>query len=115
MSEVIMRILLIGGTGFIGLRVLRHLHDEGHELMVFHRGQMENLLPPAIRQVLGDRRALRSFVTAFREFSPQVALDVIPYSERDGKELMQTLRGIAERVVALSSQDVYRAYGVFTR
>lgn len=36
-----MRILVIGGTGFIGARVLRHLHVEGHEVMVFHRGQTE--------------------------------------------------------------------------
>jgi nucleoside-diphosphate-sugar epimerase len=110
-----MRVLLIGGTGFIGVRVLRRLHDEGHELMVFHRGQTEYPLPPAIRQVLGDRRALPSFVTTFRHFSPQVVLDVIPYSEQDALELMQTLRGITERAVALSSQDVYRAYGIFTR
>jgi uncharacterized protein YbjT (DUF2867 family) len=34
-----MRVLVIGGTGFIGARVLRKLIDEGHEAMVFHRGQ----------------------------------------------------------------------------
>jgi nucleoside-diphosphate-sugar epimerase len=110
-----MRILVIGGTGFIGARVLRHLLDQGHEVMVFHRGQTETSLPPAIQQILGDRRALPSFAARFRQFSPQVALDVIPYSEQDALTLVQTLRGITERVVALSSQDVYRAYGVFTR
>ncbi len=44
-----------------------------------------------------------------------MALDVIPYSEQDALTLMQTMRGITDRVVALSSQDVYRAYGIFTR
>jgi nucleoside-diphosphate-sugar epimerase len=109
-----MRILIIGGTGFIGIGVLRQLHDEGHELMVFHRGQAEASLPPAVQQVSGDRRELKTFVPIFRHFSPQVALDVIPYSERDALELLQTLRVITDRVVALSSQDVYRAYGIFT-
>src|SRR5262249_35221771 len=52
---------------------------------------------------------------AFRQFSPQVTLDVIPYSEQDALTLMRTLRGISGRVVVLSSQDVYRAYGLFTR
>jgi uncharacterized protein YbjT (DUF2867 family) len=36
-----MRILMIGGTGSIGAHVLRHLLDEGHEVLVFHRGQTE--------------------------------------------------------------------------
>jgi nucleoside-diphosphate-sugar epimerase len=110
-----MRILVIGGTGFIGARVLRHLLDEGHKVMVFHRGQTETSLPPTIERIIGDRRALPSFAARFRQFSPQVTLDVIPYSEQDALELMQTLRGITERVAALSSQDVYRAYGLFTR
>jgi nucleoside-diphosphate-sugar epimerase len=110
-----MRILVIGGTGFIGARVLHYLIDEGHEVMVFHRGQTETALPPTIQYVYGDRRALPSFAEAFRRFSPQVTLDIIPYSDQDALTLMQALRGITERVVALSSQDVYRAYGLFTR
>jgi nucleoside-diphosphate-sugar epimerase len=110
-----MRILVIGGTGFIGARVLCRLVDQRHEVMVFHRGQTETSLPPTLRHVYGDRSALPSFGAAFRQFSPQVTLDVIPYSEQDALTLIQTLRGITERVVALSSQDVYRAYGIFTR
>jgi nucleoside-diphosphate-sugar epimerase len=109
-----MRILVIGGTGFIGARVLRHLLDEGHEVMVFHRGQTGTSLPPTIQHILGDRRSLPSFAAEFWQFSPQVALDVTPYSEQDALTLVQTLRGVTERVVALSSQDVYRAYGLFT-
>lgn len=110
-----MRILVIGGTGFIGAHVLRHLLDKGHEVLVFHRGQTETSLAPPIQHVFGDRRTLPAFTAKFRQFSPHVTLDVIPYSEEDTLTLMQTLRGITGRVVALSSQDVYRAYGLFTR
>jgi nucleoside-diphosphate-sugar epimerase len=110
-----MRILVIGGTGFIGAHTVRYLLDEGHEVMVFHRGQTATSLPPTIQHILGDRRALPAFASTFRQFSPQVALEVIPYSEQDALTLMQTLRGITGRVVAIGSQDVYRAYGIFTR
>ncbi len=55
------------------------------------------------------------FAARFRQFSPEATLDVIPYSERDTLTLIETLRDITGRVVALSSQDVYRAYGLFTR
>src|SRR5262245_470936 len=110
-----MRILMIGGTGFIGAHVLRCLLDRGHEVMVLHRGETETSLPPETRQIFGDRHALQSFAGTFRQFSPQVTLDIIPYSEQDALMLIQIMRGISERVVAISSQDVYRAYGLFTR
>ncbi len=110
-----MRTLVIGGTGFIGAHVLRHLLDEGHEVMVFHRGQTETSLPPAIQHIFGKQDALPAFAAKLRQFSPQVTLNVIPYSERDALTLIETLRDITGRVVALSSQDVYRAYGLFTR
>src|SRR5215468_5184332 len=103
-----MRILVIGGTGFIGAHVLRHLLDKGHEVMVFHRGQTETSSAAPIQYIFGDRRTLPAFTAKFRQFSPQVTLDVIPYSEADTMTLTQTLRGITGRVVALSSQDVYR-------
>lgn len=110
-----MRILVIGGTGFIGAHVLRHLFDEGHEVMVFRHGQTGTPLPPTIQQVFGDRSALSTFAARFRQFSPEATLDVIPYSERDALTLIETLRGSTGRAVALSSQDVYHAYGLFTR
>ncbi len=36
-----MRILLLGGTGFIGPFVARRLSAEGHEVTLFHRGQTQ--------------------------------------------------------------------------
>jgi len=40
-------------------------------------------------------------------------LDFILSSDRQAKQLMDSFHGIARRVVALSSMDVYRAWGVF--
>jgi len=36
---------------------------------------------------------------------------MIPATEQDAQEVMSTFRGVARRVVAISSQDVYRAFG----
>jgi len=41
-----MRILVLGGTGFIGPWVVRRLHEWGHEVTVCHRGKTEADLPP---------------------------------------------------------------------
>jgi nucleoside-diphosphate-sugar epimerase len=111
-----MKILVIGGTsGFIGTRVIRKLVADGHEVAVFHRGQTNTDLPPGVRRILGDRQRLADFRAEFKRFAPQVVLDNYLRFEPEAVALMQTFRGLAERVVAVSSQDVYRTYGILWR
>lgn len=48
-----MRVLVIGGTRFIGAHTVRRLHDAGAEVTVFHRGRSANpILPADIEHVL---------------------------------------------------------------
>ena len=106
-----MRILVIGGTGFSGPHVVRRLNELGHELLLYHRGQVEADLPDGIRHVHGDRWHLDGATEELTRFAPQIVLDMIPRNEQDAWAVVSLFKGIARRVVALSSQDVYRAYG----
>ncbi len=106
-----MRILIIGGTGFIGPYVVRRLSEAGHAVAVFNRGQTQADLPDGVARIPGDRQLLSSFSTDFKRFAPQVVLDMFALTEQDARTVMSTFGGIAQRVVAISSQDVYRAYG----
>src|SRR3712207_4309720 len=111
-----MNILVIGGTGgFIGTRAARKLAAAGPAVTVFHRGLTRADLPPDVRHILGDRERLADFSDEFKRLRPQVVLDNYLRFEREAVALMQTFRGLAERVVAVSSQDVYRTYGVLWR
>jgi nucleoside-diphosphate-sugar epimerase len=107
-----MKILVIGGTGFIGPHVLRRLAAAGHELAVFHRGGHLADLPDGVARLQGDRRDLAAHRDAFASFRPEVVIDVVLSSGRQAAALMDVFRGLARRVVALSSMDVYRACGV---
>jgi nucleoside-diphosphate-sugar epimerase len=107
-----MRVLVVGGTGFIGPEVVRRLAQAGHEVAVFHRGRTAAALPPGVRELHGDRNALAGHAADLRALRPDVVLDVVLSSERQARALMDVFRGAAARVVALSSQDVYRACGV---
>jgi nucleoside-diphosphate-sugar epimerase len=100
-----MKILVIGGTGFIGPHVVRELDRMGHSVSIFHRGATPANLPA--ESILGDRRDL----PAIRP-KADVVVDLILSSGAQAKLLMETFRGIARRVVAASSIDVYRACGV---
>lgn len=110
-----MQILVIGGTNFIGPHVIRYLADAGHNVTIFHRGQTKGVLPSGITELHGDRQDLTAFADTFRRLAPRVVLDMIPYTEKDSLDVMRTFRGIAERVVAVSSMDVYQAYGLLRR
>lgn len=105
-----MRVLVIGGSGFIGRFVLDELVGAGHDVTVFHRGRRP--VAKSVEEILGDRRHLADHAAALRRLAADVVLDMILSSERQARELMDLLSGAARRVVALSSIDVYRACGV---
>lgn len=107
-----MRILVIGGTRFMGPLVVRMLHEEEHELIVFHRGQNRIDLAEGVQEILGDRRHLSAVAESLQRVEPEVVLDMIPVIEQDAIDVMRSFKGVARRVVAISSQDVYRAFGL---
>lgn len=107
-----MRITVIGGTAFMGPHLLRFLAAQGHELTVFHRGKTQGPLPPDTREILGDRHRLPEHAAALRASQPDVVIDMVLLTEADSRALHATFRGVAQRVLAVSSVDASRAYGV---
>jgi nucleoside-diphosphate-sugar epimerase len=106
-----MKILLIGGTGFIGPSTVKALQQAGHHVTVFHRGK--TIAPAGAEEILGDRQSLQDHQPEFRQQKFDVVVDFVLSSGRQAQQLMDTFRSITGRVVALSSMDVYRAWGVF--
>lgn len=107
-----MKILVIGGTNFIGPEVVRRLYAMGHEVTVFHRGKILAELPFGVKEIKGDRAQLPEMKSELQHLSSDVVLDMILYTEQDALTTMKAFKGIAQRVVAISSMDVYRAYNV---
>jgi nucleoside-diphosphate-sugar epimerase len=107
-----MNVLAIGGTGFIGKYVAVLLIEQGHRVAVVHRGSATVGIPTDVYHIVGNRDTLADLQDVTK-FKPTVVLDVICYTELQAQELMNVFRGVAERVVALSSADVYRNYDGF--
>src|SRR5690349_18817329 len=49
------RILILGGTGFLGPATVEFAQARGHELTLFNRGRTRPGLFPGIETLLGDR------------------------------------------------------------
>lgn len=106
-----MRILVIGGSGFIGPYVIQELHNLGHTIALFNRGNNPSSLSN-ITHIPGNINHLSQYKSDFEKFNPDVVIHMIAYTELDAQIAMSVFKGIAKRMVVLSSMDVYQAYGV---
>lgn len=111
LDEQFMNILVLGGTGFIGRRVVTQLLKASHQVTVFHRGVAP--LPEGVEEIVGDRDRLRDYRERFAQGKFDVVIHMLLSSEDQARETVNTFRGIAGRIVAASSADAYRAWGVF--
>jgi nucleoside-diphosphate-sugar epimerase len=105
-----MRALVIGGTGLSGPYLLRELTAHGHDVAAFHRGQHEAELPPGVSHVHGDLRDAGALAKAARDFSPQAVVHMYAMNPGDVERAVQAFAGHAERLVLVSSGDVYAAF-----
>jgi nucleoside-diphosphate-sugar epimerase len=94
------RILIVGGTKFMGPHVVRQLAALGHDVTLFHRGEHELDLPA--RHVHGDRLKLPNDLEA------DLVIDMCCMSEAQAVAARECFDGV--RYVVLSSGDVYRNY-----
>ena len=110
-----MRVLVVGGTQFIGPAVATRLDTLGHAVTVFHRGRHEADLPTTVGHLHGDRSQLDAMREQLVHLAPEVVVDMAAYTEEDAVHVVRAVRGIARRIIIISSQDVYRAYGRLQR
>lgn len=111
-----MRVLVIGGTRFIGAQAARQLAETGADVTVFHRGKSEAALPPAVRHIrdpLAEYPILR-FPDTVTKSDWDAVIHMVMMGEADAHAAADAFAGRTGRLVMISSGDVYRAYGRLT-
>jgi nucleoside-diphosphate-sugar epimerase len=105
-----MRVMVLGGTRFIGAAVVEELHAYGHELLVVHRGEHEPAELPEAEHLHAQRQDLPHLRGPVGEFDPEAVVDVCAYSAADAETALAAV-GDDTRLLVVSSMDVYRAFG----
>jgi nucleoside-diphosphate-sugar epimerase len=106
------RVLVVGGTGFISRHAVVELLHRGHAVTIFHRGQKPNPFGNQVVEILGDRLLERSVQAVLRDQRFDAVVDVA-YAWDSGTGahevsfIVDALRGPGERYVYLSSVSVY--------
>jgi nucleoside-diphosphate-sugar epimerase len=110
------RVLVIGGTGFIGAHIVRQIASHEHAVAVYHRGLTQAVLPDQVERITDSRSVIpiQYFPTESFEFKPDVVILTMAMGAVDASAAVEAFAGRAGRIVLLSSGDVYRAYGRFT-
>ncbi len=107
-----MRVTLLGGTGFIGRHVTRWLLATGADVTVIHRGRTAACVP-GVRTRQADRHDSPVLTRELAAATPAVLIDMIAYTQGDMERLLEALPACLERLIVISSGDVYWTYEAF--
>ena len=99
-----LRILILGGTGFIGPHMVRYAQYRGHELTLFNRGRSNAELFPGIEKLVGDRNGQ---LDALRGRTWDAVIDNSGYVPRHVRDSADLLEGSVGRYLFTSTGSVY--------
>ncbi len=94
------KILVIGGTRFIGAHTVRRLHDSGAHVTVFHRGTTASAVLPDVEHVRDPSAAYPITViprTLRRDWD--VVVHMVAMGEADAAAAVQAFAGRTQRLV----------------
>jgi len=103
-----MRVLVLGGTGFVGRAIVERLLADGHEPVLFNRGHNREMFP-GVEQLIGDRYA--GNFGALRTGSWDALVDVTSYLPRDVAQAMDAVGDRVGRYLFISSHAVFDGAG----
>jgi 2'-hydroxyisoflavone reductase len=101
-----MRLLILGGTGFIGPHEVRYALARGHNVTIFNRGRQKEAWPGPVEELLGDRSG---DLKALEGRDWDVCIDnptSLPVWVRDAARV---LKGHVGQYVFISTISVYAA------
>ena len=100
-----MKILILGGTGFVGRILTENLIKKGLEPVLFNRGKRNTGIFPGLRRIYGDR--LGSEINEIAKESWDAVVDFSGQFPDNIEMIARMLKGKAGRYIFVSSASAY--------
>ena len=100
-----MRLLVIGGTMFLGRHLVDAALEAGHEVTLFNRGKTNPDLYPDVTKLRGDRR--EGDLAAIKDGEWDAAIDTCGYFPREIRAITEILKDRVDHYTFVSSISVY--------
>ena len=102
-----MKVLVLGGTRFIGRHIVEALVSAGHQVSVFARGMSPDELPRDVERLRGDRNNGAAGLEPLAGHRWDACVDVSGYTPRQVRPSAALLRSNIGRYVFVSTVSVY--------
>ena len=102
-----MRVLILGGTQFVGRHIVEALLPTGHSVSILTRGKSSDELPAQVERLRGDRDKGALGLKALTGRSWDVCVDVSGYTPRQVRPSAERLRASVKRYIFVSAVSVY--------
>ncbi|MEE8473361.1 MAG: NAD-dependent epimerase/dehydratase family protein [Dehalococcoidia bacterium] len=102
-----MRALVLGGTRFVGLRLVHALAREGFEITILNRGRLQAQLPPGVKRLGADRRNPDEVRSALSGLEFDVVFDITGYQVKNLVPMVEIFQGRLQHYVFQSTCGVY--------
>jgi len=100
-----MNVLVIGGTRFFGIHMLKELLLNGHDVTIATRGNAQDTFGNSVKRIILERTNPESIKTALNGLHFDVVIDKIAYCSNDIRNVMDVLD--CDRYIHMSSTAVY--------
>ena len=104
-----LRILILGGTGYIGPHMVREALRRGHELSLFNRGRTDDDMFPDLQTFIGDRN---NDLDALKGHEWDAVIDNSGYVPRHVADSARLLAHAASHYLFVSSISAYASFRV---
>jgi 2'-hydroxyisoflavone reductase len=107
MPDSDMKVLILGGTQFLGRHIVECLLEAGHSVSILNRGLSPGDLPSHVERLRGDRDAGTAGLAALIGRTWDACIDVSGYTPRQVRPSAELLRTAVGRYVFISAVRVY--------
>ena len=102
-----MKVLVLGGTRFVGLRLVRYLASQGHDITILNRGKTQAQLPQGVKRLYADRRDSEAVQSVLSGQEFEVVFDITGYEARNLEPVVELFAGKITHYVFQSTGEVY--------